>query len=132
MPLCGEVTAVSSALPFNRCCSVLTPLLGCGGWEAATVLPCWRWRTPARGQELATTQQHPEGHESEPLCDSRTPRQDGLGVLAGAGMLPASPDFVRPCARAEGQGQEQPPGQSRDAMFSEHHLAGRVLSEQCN
>lgn len=63
---------MSSALPFNCCCSVLTPLLGCGGWEAATVLPCWRWRTPARGQELATTQQHPEGHESEPLCDSRT------------------------------------------------------------
>lgn len=49
-----------------------------------------------------------------------------LGVLTGAGMLPASPDFFLPCARAEGQGQEQPPGQSQDAMFPEHHLAGRV------
>lgn len=25
------------------------------------------------GQELATTQQNPEGHETEPVCHSRTP-----------------------------------------------------------
>lgn len=64
---------------------------------------------------------------------ARLPQQDppgrmALGVLTDAAALPASPDFFLPCARthAEGRGRERPPGQSRDEMFSEHHLAGRV------